>query len=31
MKVSDYLDSLKMSEEEYKEKNVKPIALKRLN
>jgi len=31
VKVSDYLESLKMSEEEYKEKNVKPIAIKRLN
>lgn len=31
VKVSNYLESLKMSEEEYKEKNVKPIALKRLN
>jgi len=31
LKVSDYLESLKMSEEEYKEKNVKPIAIKRLN
>lgn len=30
-KVSDYLESLKMSEEDYKEKNVKPVALKRLN
>lgn len=31
IKVNDYLESLKMSEEDYKEKNVKPIALKRLN
>jgi len=31
VKVSNYLESLKMSEEEYKEKNVKPIAMKRLN
>lgn len=30
MKVSDYLESLKMDEEKYKEENVKPIALKRL-
>jgi len=30
MKVSDYLDSLKMDEEKYKEVNVKPVALKRL-
>ena len=29
-KVGDYLESLKLSEEEYIEKNVKPIALKRL-
>lgn len=28
--VSQYLESLKMSEEEYKEKNVKPTALRRL-
>lgn len=31
VKVADYLESLKMSEEEYKEKNVKPLAEKRLN
>ena len=30
MKVADYLNSLKMDEEKYKEVNVKPIALKRL-
>jgi trigger factor len=30
LKVSDYLESLKMDEEQYKEVNVKPIALKRL-
>lgn len=30
MKVANYLESLKLSEEEYKEKQVKPIALKRL-
>ena len=30
LKVSDYLDSLKMDEETYKNVNVKPIALKRL-
>ncbi|MFK7780379.1 MAG: trigger factor [Candidatus Gracilibacteria bacterium] len=30
MKVADYLESLKMDEEQYKEVNVKPIALKRL-
>ncbi len=30
IKMSDYLESLKMSEEEYKEKQVKPIAEKRL-
>ena len=30
MKVSDYLESLKMDEETYKEKHVKDIALKRL-
>jgi len=29
--MSDYLDSLKLSEEEYKEKNVTPVAEKRLN
>lgn len=29
-KVSDYIDSLNLTEEQYKEKNVKPIALKRL-
>jgi len=29
-KVSDYLESLKMDEEKYKEVNVKPVALKRL-
>jgi len=26
----DYLESLKMSEEDYKEKNVRPVAIKRL-
>ena len=30
LKVSDYLESLKMDEETYKETNVKPVALKRL-
>lgn len=30
LKVSDYLESLRMDEETYKENNVKPIALKRL-
>ncbi len=30
IKVSDYLESLKLSEEEYKETNVKPTATKRL-
>ncbi len=30
LKMVDYLESLKLSEEEYKEKNVKPIATKRL-
>lgn len=30
IKINDYLESLKMSEEEYKDKNVKPIAEKRL-
>ncbi|MBT3853868.1 hypothetical protein HOF65_08185 [bacterium] len=30
MKISDYLESLKMDEETYKEKNVKTVALKRL-
>lgn len=30
LKVSDYLESLKMDEEQYKDVNVKPIALKRL-
>jgi trigger factor len=30
LKVADYLESLKMDEEQYKEVNVKPIALKRL-
>ena len=30
LKVSDYLDSLKMDEETYKDVNVKPIAQKRL-
>lgn len=30
VKAADYLESLKMTEEEYKEKNVAPIALKRL-
>jgi hypothetical protein len=28
--MADYLESLKMSEEQYKEKNVKSIAKKRL-
>jgi hypothetical protein len=28
--MADYLESLKLSEEEYKEKNVKQIAKKRL-
>lgn len=31
LKVSDYIDSLKLTEESYKETNVKPIALKRLH
>lgn len=31
VKVSDYLQSLNLQEEDYKEKNVKPIAIKRLN
>ncbi|MDF1682246.1 MAG: hypothetical protein P1U46_00220 [Patescibacteria group bacterium] len=30
VKMSDYLESLKMDEEQYKEVNVKPHALKRL-
>lgn len=30
VKMSDYLESLKMTEEEYKEKNVTPVATKRL-
>ena len=30
VKMHDYLESLKMSEEDYKEKNVRPIAIKRL-
>ncbi len=30
IKMSDYLESLRMSEEEYKEKNVKPVATRRL-
>jgi len=30
LKISDYLESLKMDEETYKEQNVKPVALKRL-
>lgn len=30
-KISDYLESLKISEEEYKQKHVKPTAIKRLN
>lgn len=30
VKVADYLESLKMSEEQYKDQNVKPTALKRL-
>ena len=30
MKVADYLESLKMDEEQYKEVNVKPVATKRL-
>ena len=30
IKVEDYLTSLKMSEQDYKEKNVKPVAEKRL-
>lgn len=29
-KISDYIESLKMDEETYKENNIKPIALKRL-
>ena len=28
--MADYIESLKMSEEEYKETNVKPVAMKRL-
>jgi trigger factor len=30
LKMSDYLESLKMNEANYKETNVKPVALKRL-
>ena len=30
IKMADYLESLKMSEEDYKEKNVRPVAIKRL-
>lgn len=30
IKMSDYIESLKMTEETYKEANVKPVALKRL-
>ncbi len=30
LKISDYLESLKMDEETYKEQNVKPVAYKRL-
>lgn len=30
LRVADYLESLKMDEEKYKEVNVKPVALKRL-
>lgn len=30
IKMHDYLESLKMSEEDYKEKNVRPVAIKRL-
>ncbi|MFC1797756.1 hypothetical protein ACFLY2_00815 [Patescibacteria group bacterium] len=30
LKISDYLESLKMDEETYKDVNVKPVALKRL-
>lgn len=30
IKISDYLESLKLSDEQYKEKHVKPVALKRL-
>lgn len=30
IKMEHYLESLKMTEEEYKEKNVKPTAIKRL-
>jgi hypothetical protein len=30
IKMSDYLESLKLDEEQYKEKHVKEVALKRL-
>jgi hypothetical protein len=30
IKISDYLESLKLSPEQYKEVHVKPVALKRL-
>jgi hypothetical protein len=30
VKMSDYLESLKLDEESYKEIHVKPVALKRL-
>jgi hypothetical protein len=30
IKIDNYLESLKLSEEEYKDKHVKPVALKRL-
>ena len=30
IKVNDYLENLKITEEQYKEKNVKPVAIKRL-
>jgi hypothetical protein len=30
VQMKHYLESLKMSEEDYKEKNVKPTAIKRL-
>jgi FKBP-type peptidyl-prolyl cis-trans isomerase (trigger factor) len=30
LKINDYLESLKLTEEKYKEDNVKPIAFKRL-
>ena len=30
IKINDYLESLKLTEEQYKEKNVQPIAIKRL-